>query len=162
MRRIALVAAGWALLPGCAEPFNERIDLAGVGPLPALAAPDPAPLGGTASLRGSDRGHWPAVTVGIPLGQTAHRPTYVSNVRLGNGGSPWNGRFPTAVEAIDGGAYPGLDPCGGLAEPVWAAVLLLSAPVDIVIHPPWSTRRSPAEPYDRLPSQESLAATPDP
>jgi hypothetical protein len=153
MRAIAfLVAACCGLSAGCGKPFNEQIDLKGIDPLPALSQhADPTPLSGTPSLRGFDRRHWPAVTVAVPVRQTDHYPSYAGNLKLSGDGGPWDGRFPTAVQALDDGADPGADALEGLIEPAYAAGLLLYSPIAMVIHPPWSMRRSPDEPYDRLP-----------
>ncbi|MHC4219309.1 MAG: hypothetical protein ACYSU7_12750 [Planctomycetota bacterium] len=157
MQRTALfivIAACGLLTPGCGRPFNEQIDLVGTAPLPALSATsDTTSLSGTPSLTGLDRRSWPVVTVQVPKQQVAHYRTYVSNLKLQSDGGPWDEQFPTAVTAFDDTSDAGADALDGVVEPLWAAALLVWAPIDMVIlwHWPWNEVRSPAEPYARVP-----------
>ena len=160
MRKIAFAvtaASCWALLPGCGKPFNEQIDLVGTDPLPALSLEtDAEPLSGSSSLRGWDRRHWPVVTVQVPTKQVEHYRTYVSNLRLQKVRGPWDERFPTAVGSLIVWADPGADALDGVVDPVWAAALLVWAPIDMVfLHWPWEGVRSPHEPYDHAPPAAS-------
>ena len=155
---IAIVTAvGLVLLPGCGKPFNEQIGLVGTDPLPALALEvDAEPLSGAPSLRSWDRRHWPVVTVQVPTKQVEHYPTYAGNLHLQQDGGPWDERFPTAAGALNDGADPGADALDGVVDPVWAAALLVWAPIDMVfLHWPWEGVRSPHEPYDHAPPAAS-------
>jgi hypothetical protein len=165
MRRIplsiaALAAACWILPAGCGRPFNEQIGLVGTTALPALSdATDSAPLSGSPSLTGLDRRAWPMVTVQVPNRQVAHYPTYVCNLRLQDDpGGPWDGRYPTAVTALDHPTDPGADTVDALVDPAWAAGLLVWAPVDMVVFFdwPWNERRSPGKTYVRAPATETV------
>jgi hypothetical protein len=151
----AAAAACWIFPAGCGKPFNEQIDLVGTEPLPALTAQSTGkPLSGTPSLTGLDRRNWAVVTVQVPGHQVAHYPTYVSNLRLQDDiGGPWDERYPTAMTALDHPTNAGADAVDGLVSPVWAAALLVWAPIDMVfLHWPWTEQRSPVEPYAREPA----------
>jgi hypothetical protein len=164
MRRTTLPIAGlaaacWVLPAGCGRPFNEQIGLVGTEPLPALSDRSTGPpLSGTPSLTGLDRREWPMVTVQVPNRQVAHYPSYVCNLRLQDDpGGPWDGRYPTAVTALDHATNPGADTVDALVSPAWAAALLVWAPIDMVVlfNWPWNERRSPAEAYAREPATDT-------
>ncbi len=139
---------------GCAKPFNEQIDLVGTDPLPALM-----PAGGTTEitgrpslLHGLDRRSWDLVTIEVPTHQVAHYPTYVKNFRWEQDRGPWNPAYPTATGSIVNPIDAGQDLADGLTAPVYAAAMLVWAPFDMLLgNWPWSSTRSPGEPYAVVP-----------
>ena len=144
------VIATMTMASGCAKPFNEQIDLVGTDPLPALVpATGITELTGRPSLlHGLDRRGWDVVTVEVPTHQVAHYPTYATNFRWDRDRGPWDPAYPTAADSIVDPSDAGQDLADGVAEPVHAAVMLVWAPFDMLLgNWPWSSTRSPGEPY---------------
>ena len=149
-----IIIVSSTMASGCARPFNEPIDLVGTEPLPALV-----PAGGTTELtgrpsllRGIDRRGWDLVTINVPTHQVAHYPTYAKNFRWEQDREPWNPAYPTAADSIVDPVDAGQDFADGVTAPVHAAAMLLWAPVDMLLgNWPWSSTRSPGEPYAVVP-----------
>jgi hypothetical protein len=153
-----------ALLPpvtaGCGKPFNEQIDLVGVKPLPALSEAGGATelRGGTSLSHGFDRGDWPDLTVAVPTKQVAHYATYVAPFSWRGDTGPWTPDYPTPTGALVAPTNGAADTADAVAQPAWAAGLLLWAPIDMVLGDwPWVEHRSPQRDYQLLPAHTPLA-----
>ena len=144
------VTTAATVVAGCAKPFNESIDLVGADPLPALVSAGGATelTGEPSLLRGLDRRDWPVVTVQVPTHQVAHYPTYAENFRWKQDRGPWDPAYPTAADSVVDPNDAMQDLADGVTEPVHAAAMMLWAPIDMLLgNWPWSSTRSPGEPY---------------
>ncbi len=141
------------LLAGC-QAINEDIDFTAADPLAALTAPEATGrLDDSASISGFDRRAWDVVTVKVPVRQVQNRRTYVHNIDWPKQPEAWSPSYPDAAEALNARPDAATDVVHGLLDPVYAAGLLVWAPLDMAVlqHWPWQVVASPDEPYERQP-----------
>ena len=140
------------VLAACQGPFNESIN-PGREPLATFADPPPAPppLDGP-SLTGPDRGHWPHLTVAVPINQVQSNPDYTWSAELVKDTRRQRGQYPTAQSALDvEETTPGHYAEGGLNVAMgFGAVVLVPYRV-VTGDGPWDEQRNPRRHYERVP-----------
>jgi hypothetical protein len=152
VRPTAFVAAAIALA-GCGGgslELNRRDGLLDSEPLPDLEATVPAnpPLARddapSLSPDSLDRSAWEPTVVTVAAGQVESQPTYTTPWRTDRSTARARGEMPDASNVLEGPGDPGSLAREGLIQPFQPAASLVTAPVMIVLTPPWSTVRGPA------------------
>lgn len=152
---LALAAA----LAGCANPQNDRITIGRTqrleaftpSPMPGLdQTPGPGEQVQAPSLTGIDRGNWEKTSILLPVDGTAHYPLYHKRVVIADKTRRQQNRQPTALSALD--LYNGSESdqeLEALANIGITAADFALLPIRVVWTPPWRTRWSPDEAYQR-------------
>jgi hypothetical protein len=144
----AAVAALTLLATGCTGGLNQGDGLDGVT-LPDLTGrmPGPEPTGEPQAPTMVDRAAWTdTTTILVVQRQVEVQPTYVSEYLYGTPPARSTGAWPTTTTALETDTNGGARALEGVAAPAWAAWDILVAPVRVILQPPGTTLRAPAQP----------------
>ena len=137
-----LVGAGEAPIPDIADPRagelgrqGEAVTLDGT-PVARTPAPE------TTSL---DRSGWQAVTVDQPRGQVEVQPTYYKRYDGSPDDPRARGDYPTVATALHTGGGRPTAVEDGFASPASGLLWLVAVPGQLIVLPPWTIERQPAD-----------------
>ncbi len=141
-------------LTGCMSPHNDR---SYVGTDPQLVAPlDDLPYESTYQL---DRSQWTPTTINIPVDNTAHRPTYNSNLRHTRITTRQRNEFPTAEQALELTGDSGDTKIAEVPVVLGSAIIdAVALPVRMVTSHQGMTHESPNIAYQRTPQYKPAPA----
>lgn len=159
--------------PACISPQNDRLTLGRVQSLEAFSEQPPA---GVIESVGTDlrtmppvqpsivaltRENWEPIEVLVPVDGTAHQPIYVKRVQVSDRTARQRRRVPTALSALEGvGGSTTQQQVEALANvAVSLGDLLLLVP-RLGTVPPWTSRYSPGETWERYQPVQPLPAIP--
>lgn len=155
------------LIVGCAA-SNERSVIGDATEIPAISAsgsPEPLAADDGPSLSSLDRSAWARTQVLVPVDGAYHQPTYRHDYREMLFTARQRGEFPTPETALELDGKPERAILGEeIAESGGGAIVAaldgISMPVQILLAPPTTTRRSPRWNYQRWPAPVTATTVP--